>query len=86
MQSDKLAPATATPVGARSFDDDEDEEEDEEKPEPVKLLDVAATFDNLVVWGHDVTPAADDVYVKGIEEWIAFAQAVSAFGRRTVNQ
>lgn len=60
-----------------SFDSDNDEEEvEQEKPEPVKMLDVAATFDEFVVWGHEVLPASDDTFVKGVEEWIAFAEAV----------
>jgi ribonuclease H2 subunit C len=29
-----------------------------------------------VVWAHETIPAADDPYVKGVEEWIKFAEAV----------
>lgn len=30
-----------------------------------------------MVWGHDALPAGDDPFVKGVEEWIAFAEMVS---------
>ena len=77
-QLDASAPSASAPVHVRSFDDEAeaDEEDDEEKPEPVKMLDIVATFENVVVWGHEVLPAPDDAYVKGIEEWIAFAETV----------
>jgi len=42
----------------------------------VKLLKEEATFDMITIWGHDRLPAADDNFVKGIDEWIAFAEAV----------
>lgn len=44
--------------------------------EPVKILESQATFDNFVVWGHEIPPAADDAFVKGVDEWIKLAEAV----------
>jgi ribonuclease H2 subunit C len=35
-----------------------------------------ATFTHVMVWDHEAVPAGDDVYVKGMEEWIDFAEAV----------
>lgn len=35
-----------------------------------------ATFSHVMVWDHEAVPANDDVYVKGMEEWIDFAEAV----------
>lgn len=46
--------------------------------EPVKVLEVQGTFDEMMVWGHEVLPAADDTFVKGVEEWVRFAEAVGA--------
>jgi ribonuclease H2 subunit C len=46
------------------------------KPEAIKTLQSIATFNEVIVWGHDMLPAADDPFVKGIEEWIAFAEAI----------
>lgn len=50
--------------------------EDELPEEPVKILESQATFDNFVVWGHEIPPAADDTFVKGVDEWINLAEAV----------
>jgi ribonuclease H2 subunit C len=55
---------------------DYSEDEDLEQPEPVKLLEITSTVDEILVWGHDQTPALDDPYIRGVEEWIAFANAI----------
>lgn len=44
--------------------------------EPVKILETQGTFDEMIVWGHEYLPAVDDSYVKGVEEWIKFAETV----------
>ncbi|RAO71067.1 uncharacterized protein BHQ10_007079 [Talaromyces amestolkiae] len=38
--------------------------ENELLEEPVKILESQATFDNFVVWGHEIPPAADDTVMK----------------------
>ncbi|KAJ9639133.1 hypothetical protein H2204_004041 [Knufia peltigerae] len=57
-------------------EDIEIEDEEEEPPEPVKILEQVTTFDEVVVWGHDRVPDQDDAFVKGLEEWISFAEAI----------
>lgn len=47
-----------------------------EQEEPVKILEKQATFDEYVVWGHELAPAADDSFVKGVEEWLKLAEAM----------
>lgn len=47
-----------------------------EQEEPTKVLEKQATFDEFVVWGHEEVPAADDAFVKGVEEWLKMAEAV----------
>jgi ribonuclease H2 subunit C len=59
-----------------SDNSDEAEVEEVEPAEPVKVLEKQATFGDFVVWAHETIPAADDPYVKGVEEWIKFAEAV----------
>lgn len=54
----------------------QDEEQDNEIVEPIKILETQATFDEFVVWGHEIMPAADDPFVKGVEEWLKFAETV----------
>jgi ribonuclease H2 subunit C len=47
-----------------------------EQEEPTKVLETQATFDEFMVWGHEEVPAADDAFVKGVEEWLKMAEAV----------
>ena len=60
---------------------DHEEEDDDEPQEPVKLLKEMATFDDVVVWGHDHVPSGDDPFVKGLSEWIAFAENIHGVGK-----
>ncbi|OAP65779.1 hypothetical protein AYL99_01751 [Fonsecaea erecta] len=53
-----------------------DEEDEDEPPEPVKTLEELSTFEEVIVWGHDAVPTTENAFVKGIEEWIAFAEAI----------
>jgi len=54
------------------------EQEQDSTPE-TKVLNQLATFDKITVYGHEVQPdAQEDVYVKGINEWIGLAGAVSS--------
>jgi ribonuclease H2 subunit C len=54
------------------------EDGEPEPEEPVKVLEAQGTFDELMVWGHEILPAADDTFVKGVEEWVRFAEMVGA--------
>ena len=33
-------------------------------------------FDNMIIWGHEAMAEADDVFVKGVSEWIRLANLV----------
>ncbi|KAH0342180.1 ribonuclease H1 small subunit, partial [Aureobasidium melanogenum] len=57
------------------------EEQQEEEPAPeTKVLQEVATFDKITVYGHEVQPdAQEDVYIKGINEWIGLAGAMNSF-------
>ncbi|KAL4917500.1 ribonuclease H2 non-catalytic subunit-domain-containing protein [Aspergillus aurantiobrunneus] len=50
--------------------------EEGERDEPVKILEKQVTFGDYVVWGHETIPAADDPFVKGVEEWVKFAEVM----------
>lgn len=56
-----------------------------EVEEPVKVLEAQGTFDEMMVWGHEILPAADDTFVKGVEEWVRFAETVCASPRTSMN-
>ncbi|KIW81985.1 hypothetical protein Z517_05011 [Fonsecaea pedrosoi CBS 271.37] len=53
-----------------------EEDDDDDPPEPVKVFEELSTFEEVIVWGHDAVPTNEDTFVKGIEEWIAFAEAI----------
>lgn len=59
----------------------EDAEEDVDEPgvpEDVIMLDEVAEFDNFIVWGHEAVPDERDTpLIRGVSEWLKFAEAVS---------
>ena len=57
-------------------EDDEELHGDDGEAEEVKVMEHMGSFNEVVVWGHEAVPEDGDEYVKGIEEWIAFAHAV----------
>ncbi|OAL29882.1 hypothetical protein AYO22_01788 [Fonsecaea multimorphosa] len=63
-----------------------DEEDEDEPPEPVMLLEELSTFEDVIVWGHDAVPTNEDTFVKGIEEWIAFAEAIHGTSTKPTRQ
>lgn len=48
-----------------------------EKEVEVKVLEEQSSFEEIVVWGHESTMNEEDPYVRGVEEWVGFAEAVS---------
>ena len=50
-------------------------EDDEEEPE-VKIMEEQSVFDEIMVWGHEAVMDEADPYVRGLEEWIGFAEQV----------
>ena len=74
QKTDIILPTTTT---SNPLDDPEEQGEQDSIPE-TKLLQKLATFDKITVYGHEVQPdAQEDVYIKGINEWIGLAGAVS---------
>ena len=43
----------------------------------IKALSEVAGFSEVVIWGHESTAESDDLFVKGVNEWVTFATAVS---------
>lgn len=76
--------ATSRPTYTQIDDDIEIEEEEDEPPEPVRILQEVSTFDEVVVWGHDAVPDADNAFVRGVQDWIGFAEALH--GKPPVNE
>ena len=53
-------------------------EEGEEEQEEATLLKEIGSFEKIVVWNHESMVNGDDAFVKGVSEWIDFAEAVSS--------
>ena len=50
---------------------------DSEQATPMAALRSEGVFDEFVVWGHEsIADASADPHVRGIEEWIGFAEKV----------
>lgn len=49
----------------------------EEEQEDMTVLDEIGSFDNLFLWNYESMITEDDAFVKGLNEWISFAEAVS---------
>ena len=63
------------------------EDEGEEEQEDVGVLNEVGSFDRVMLWEHEKIVEDDDVFVKGVTEWVGFAEAVSwpcAGGERTL--
>ena len=56
---------------------DKDDEESGEEGE-VRELEEVASFNKIMLWGHESLVDGDDPFAKGVEEWIGFAEAVSS--------
>ena len=55
----------------------ENERENGDEDENLRSLQEISSFKEIMLWGHETAVPEDDPFVKGIGEWIAFAEAVS---------
>lgn len=60
-----------------TFQEGEEEENLEEDEEATTLLETRGTFSHVQIWEHERVPGADDVFSRGLDEWIRFAETVS---------
>lgn len=56
---------------------DEEGEEQEEQEEKVKDIQAIGSFNEVMLWSHEIMVPEDDAFVRGIGEWMDFAEAVS---------
>ena len=71
-----VTPTDRVIPGQKGSNGSAEDDVEAEPEEPVKILEKQNTFDEFMVWGHESIPAADDPYVKGVEEWLKLAEAV----------
>jgi ribonuclease H2 subunit C len=60
---------------------EEDEDDEEEVTVDVKVAERVGEFEEMVVWGHGgEIDGKQDAFVRGMEEWIDFAEAMHTDG------
>jgi len=60
-----------------SAEEDEEDEEDETEKADVMIAEKLGAFDEVVVWGHGGgVDEKEDAYIRGIREWVGFAEAM----------
>ncbi|THW96815.1 ribonuclease H1 small subunit [Aureobasidium pullulans] len=80
QKTNTTLPPTITPSTSTSLEDEEDASSSLSSTPETKILQEVATFDKIVVWGHEVQPdGQEDVYVRGVSEWIGLATAMNSF-------
>lgn len=57
---------------------EEDGEGVQEEEDVVGQLEEVGAFEEVVVWGHERVVEGDDGFVRGLEEWVGFAEVVSS--------
>lgn len=87
QKSNKALPSSLKPPSAealRRMEEDGDElgmgaGGSVDEPLEVKTLNTTAVFDGMMVWEHEgvAREEGEDVYVRGVKEWIGLAEAVS---------
>ena len=59
--------------------EEEEELDENEQSVDIGILEEQAEFDEVMFWGHEALPdETTDTYVRGVEEWIAFAEQVGS--------
>ena len=53
-----------------------DEYVGDDEPEEVTVLNEVGSFKNIMVWNHEDIVDEENVFVKGLSEWIDFAETV----------
>jgi ribonuclease H2 subunit C len=66
---------TEKDMPSQSKGEEDDGDEDEMEVE-VKIAEKVGEFDEVVVWGHGGPIGEDDVVVRGLKEWIDFAESM----------
>ena len=52
------------------------DDEEETGESGLKSSEQVGDFDDIIIWGHETMAEADDVFVKGVSEWIRVAELV----------
>lgn len=79
---EKSEPKKAEKLEEDMTEDVELQEESGDQPE-IGAIQGKATFDELIIWGHEsLVSSSEDPYLRGVDEWISFAEKVRQSLRR----
>jgi ribonuclease H2 subunit C len=79
--TDEVLPRAQSQRNDDQMEDDEQDEVEAEVMVDVKVAEKVGEFDEVVVWGHGgEVDGRQDAFVKGMEEWIGFAEAIHTDG------
>ncbi|CZT45336.1 uncharacterized protein RSE6_05639 [Rhynchosporium secalis] len=81
-KTERILPKVETvPVPGNTTAQEEDDEGGDDDVE-VKIMEEQAGFEEIVVWGHEALPdGMVDPYVRGVEDWIEFAESIHSFDK-----
>ncbi|KAH9883792.1 ribonuclease H2, subunit C [Xylariomycetidae sp. FL2044] len=76
---------TEPKVERQELAEDVELEEVPEEPLKVGAMQGKAVFDEMIVWGHEsAVDSSADPYVRGMEEWISFAEQIHSYPHEPV--
>jgi ribonuclease H2 subunit C len=65
-------------------DCDQGDQHDGDELVETRIMEQVGQFQELIVWEHHAKPnGMEDVYVRGLDEWVGFAAKVHAFENTT---
>ncbi|KAI4867967.1 ribonuclease H1 small subunit [Hypoxylon rubiginosum] len=76
---EKSEPKKPEKTQEEMVEDVEMQDDQDEQPE-MGVMQGKATFDELMVWGHEsLVDSNEDPYLRGVEEWISFAEQIHSY-------
>ncbi|PPJ59961.1 hypothetical protein CBER1_11030 [Cercospora berteroae] len=84
QKTTRQIPQPSTNHSSAGNAEDDDDEEEQSLPTETFILERQAEFNAFTTWDHEKVPSSEeDVYIKGIEEWIGFAESIHAYDSST---
>ncbi|RDL39969.1 Uncharacterized protein BP5553_04309 [Venustampulla echinocandica] len=74
--TDRILPTKEQSPGVKNGDEGSEGDEDAEEVPGVKVVEEMSEFDDIMIWGHETLADETDPYMKGVEEWVLFAERI----------
>ncbi|KAF2208989.1 hypothetical protein CERZMDRAFT_100976 [Cercospora zeae-maydis SCOH1-5] len=76
----QLSQPIRPPPSTSTNDVENEDEEQQSLPPETFILEPHAEFNSITIWSHESIPSnEEDCYIKGVEEWIGFAESTHAY-------